>query len=421
MKHVLMTMVFSVLFLMVGSAFAFNVPTPNGYVTDTSGKLSSAQVQQLNAKLTEYNHRTQNEIAVVVVPSLEGSNLSDATHEVFQGFKIGKAGLDNGILLFIAVNDHKMRLETGKGIEGEITDVESKTILDSMGPFFRANNFNAGIDSAVNQIEAKLDSRKGQKADPGQGQQFVHGYQITHEHDSTSSHSGGCSVGIGNDVGFGLGLIALFVVAMALVRRWVRKNETRKMAALEAKVEAEMAEETKHQAQEYDAKLRKAEVQAAIKAAEAKATTHENYIHAPSPPRSYAVAAVSVPVVKAPTSVVTKKHDDSAEAERAQARRRKEAAERAEEARAAERRERADEERRAERRREREEEQAAETVAAVVSIGSILDNDSSSGSSSGSSYDPPSYSGGSDSGFGGGSDSGFGGGDSGGGGADSGW
>lgn len=435
MKHVLMTMLFGVLFLMVGTAFAFNVPTPNGYVTDTSGKLTSAQVQQLNAKLTEYNHRTKNEVAVVMVPSLEGAVLSDATNEVFQAFKIGKAGLDNGVLLFIAVNDHKMRLETGKGIEGEITDVESHTILTSMGPSFRANDFNGGINSAIDQIETKLDSRIGQKVDPGQGQQFHQPVQT----ESTSAHSGGCSVGLGNDVGFGLGLIALFVVAVALVRRWVRKNEFRKMAALEAKVEAEMSEEAEYKKKAWDRKLRidkigeavkadleksklerdqrQAEVQAAIKAAEAKAVVHENAVYLRPAPRTDAIATAK-PVQHESYARKVLVVDSTAETERAQARRRQEAEERAEEARAAERRERAAEERRAERRRQREEEESAiETAAAIVSIGSIFDNDSSSGSSSGSSYDTPSY----DTPSYDPPDSGFGGGSSGGGGSDSDW
>ncbi len=246
--------------LVAGLASAFTVPTPTGFVTDTTGKIKPADLASLNAEISAYNQRTSNEIAVLFVPTLGGENLEDVTHQVFQTYKVGKSGLDNGVLLFVALNDRKMRLQTGKGVEGDLPDILTKKILTSMQPSFRAGDFAGGVRIAVNQVESVLDSRKGQKVDPGQGQQFN---QVVPQEQAVTSgsqvHSNSCAVGpVGNAVGFGLGLFALLLTLIACARRYIRYNEARKMAALEAKVEAEMEAERKAAAEEVAREERKA-------------------------------------------------------------------------------------------------------------------------------------------------------------------
>jgi len=200
------------LLLIVTNAFAFTVPTPTGFVTDTTGVIPPGQLQALNTKLANYKAKSQNEIAVVMVPTLGGEELADVGQKIFETYKIGQAGLDNGVLLLIALKDHKMRLQTGKGVEGEITDIQSSEILDSLKPFFRANNFAQGVDVATTKMMVLLDSRKGQKPDQGTGQQFNH--PVVDPDAKTPSHSCDVSNGaVGADMSDGSTLLFVFVLA----------------------------------------------------------------------------------------------------------------------------------------------------------------------------------------------------------------
>ena len=207
------------LLLIVTNAFAFTVPTPTGFVTDTTGVIPPGQLQALNTKLANYKAKSQNEIAVVMVPTLGGEELADVGQKIFETYKIGQAGLDNGVLLLIALKDHKMRLQTGKGVEGEITDIQSSEILDSLKPFFRANNFAQGVDVATTKMMVLLDSRKGQKPDQGTGQQFNH--PVVDPDAKTPSHS--CDVSNSTaDAGMGDGGVAFLIwFGLILLALWL--------------------------------------------------------------------------------------------------------------------------------------------------------------------------------------------------------
>lgn len=460
MKKFLMALFMGAMLLVSSFAFAdFTVPTPTGYVTDTSGKLSPSQMRALNQRLTDYQRTTGNEIGVLVVPSLEGGNLEDVTHKVFQTYGVGKKGLDNGILLFVAVNDHKMRLQTGKGVEGEITDIQANDILNTMKPHFRHNGFYAGINTALDGIAGKLDNRFAQKADPGgQGQQFNKPIAppVQETTASTSTKSNGCDVsdaGVGNVAGWSFGLLALFVAGIAFARRYIRNREEKAMREVEALVDEQIAAEAadkKAAADRAVATEQRARDEAVLKAnreaAAALAANTKAVISTPPPnlpvrtygafaptplkvsppqPALKPVAVAPVPVRVDEPPVRLPKHDiaaeihaqeeaRAAEVRLAEARRAREAAERLEEQRAEARRERVAEENR--RRQREDEEAAAAALAATVLIGSSW---SSSNDDSSSSDSSSSWSGGSSSSDD--NDSGFGGGDSGGGGASSDW
>lgn len=235
-----------------GTALAFNPPVPTGYVTDTAGALSPAQVAQLNRSITDFNKRTQNEIGVLLIKSVGDESIEDVTHQTFKAWRVGKAGLDNGVLLVLAIESRKMRLQTGSGIEGEITDLQSNDILVSMRPGLRAKDYNGAVTSAVNKIETLLESRQGKKVDPGQGAQFnrqnVQNDNINPAPAPTARQNNNCdvgAVGAGSGVTWFAGLILLMVgmivAARALIRRSVRKN----MEAAERQAEAELAAEAK--------------------------------------------------------------------------------------------------------------------------------------------------------------------------------
>lgn len=153
--------------LFVCNAFAFDIPPKpeNGwYVLDTAGKISQPDINILNQKIENFNKTTRNEIGVLIVPTLNGTSIEDAAKDTFHSWGIGKAGLDNGILIMIATNDRKMRIETGKGAEGDITDVRAMEILSDMKPYLRKNDYAGGITTAIADITKSMEDRTGQKS-----------------------------------------------------------------------------------------------------------------------------------------------------------------------------------------------------------------------------------------------------------------
>ncbi|HVI40082.1 MAG TPA: TPM domain-containing protein [Anaerovoracaceae bacterium] len=144
------------------NALAFNVPPAptNGFILDKAGVLSDGDTSRLREKLHQINTTTHNEIGVLVIPSLEGEAVDDVAYQVFNTWHIGKKGQDNGVLLLIAVSDRKMRIETGKGVGGELTDVQSNDILTKkIRPHLKNKDFAGGIDEGVTAISSTLESR----------------------------------------------------------------------------------------------------------------------------------------------------------------------------------------------------------------------------------------------------------------------
>jgi uncharacterized protein len=150
-----------------GIAHAFEVPTHQGAVTDTSGTLSADDDRILEERIAAYRGRSGNEIAVLVIPSLEGETIEDVAYRTFNTWGVGKHGLDNGVLLVIAMKEHRTRIETGKGIGHLLTDVQSAHILDgTLAPRLRRNQFREGIAATLDAIEAALGGGAGRPSTP---------------------------------------------------------------------------------------------------------------------------------------------------------------------------------------------------------------------------------------------------------------
>lgn len=148
-------------------AFAFDVPPKpdNGwYIRDAASKLSTFDIQSLNQKIESFNRSTKNEIGVLIVPTIGDASIEDVAHDVFHSWGIGKAGLDNGILVIIAANDHKFRIETGKGAEGDVPDSIAKEITGSMKPYLRKNDYAGAVDTAVSGLTKVMEDRSKEKA-----------------------------------------------------------------------------------------------------------------------------------------------------------------------------------------------------------------------------------------------------------------
>ena len=153
---------FHVVLLMLASLALFGFTPPdhsNKMIVDQAGVLSQAEEEKLNKKLMDYARSSNNEIAVLIATDLQGAAIEDAAHSTFQTWPIGKKGLDNGVLLLIAVKDRKMRIEVGEGVEGELTDLQSKNIIRAITPLLKEKKFAAGINTGIDGISNTLEGR----------------------------------------------------------------------------------------------------------------------------------------------------------------------------------------------------------------------------------------------------------------------
>ncbi|TGN21001.1 TPM domain-containing protein [Leptospira idonii] len=132
---------------------AIDVPKLTRQVTDNAGVLSAETVAKLEIKLKSFEETTSNQIAVLTIPSLEGDTIEGAAIQVFDAWKLGQKDKDNGVLLIISIQDRKMRIEVGRGLEGALTDVLSDHILrNEIRPKFKANDMNGGVEAGVDAI-----------------------------------------------------------------------------------------------------------------------------------------------------------------------------------------------------------------------------------------------------------------------------
>ena len=123
------------------------------HVHDEARILSQATVDALEKQLVAYQDSTSNEIAILTITSLDGDALEDYSMRVVEKWKLGKDKKDNGVLLLIVVDDHKMRIETGYGLEGVLTDaMSSRIIRNELAPHFRQNQYGEGVVAGINAI-----------------------------------------------------------------------------------------------------------------------------------------------------------------------------------------------------------------------------------------------------------------------------
>ncbi len=141
------------LFLQVTGAQALDVPRLQGRVTDLAGVLTPDQISSLDTKLKELETTDSTQVAVLIIPSLEGEPLEDYSMRVAGEWKIGQKGNDNGAILLIAMKERKIRIEVGYGLEPVLTDARSSRIWrNEIVPRFRTGDFYGGIDAGVTAI-----------------------------------------------------------------------------------------------------------------------------------------------------------------------------------------------------------------------------------------------------------------------------
>jgi len=138
------------------SLWAQNIPekpSPARFVNDFAKILSESEITTLEQKLHNYQDSTSNQFAVVTVSSLDNYDIESYSYELAKNWGIGQKEKNNGLLILIAPNERKMRIEVGYGLEGAIPDAVCKQIIrEIMKPYFKQQNYYAGIDEATNYL-----------------------------------------------------------------------------------------------------------------------------------------------------------------------------------------------------------------------------------------------------------------------------
>ena len=130
------------------------------YVTDKTGTLTASQINTLEKKLSNFEKETSNQVVIWMIPSLDGGSLEDESYEIAEQNGIGQKGKNNGVLLFIAKDDRKLRIEVGYGLEGALPDALcSQIIRKEITPHFKKGNFFEGINAGT---EAIIKATKGE-------------------------------------------------------------------------------------------------------------------------------------------------------------------------------------------------------------------------------------------------------------------
>src|SRR5260370_10705613 len=126
------------------------VPPLSGRVVDQTGTLSSDDIAALTQTLKDLETRKGSQIAVLIVPTTEPESIEQFSIRVAEAWKIGRKKIDDGALLVIAKNDRHLRIEVGYGLEGALTDVTTKRIIDEdITPRFKSGDLSAGGRAGV--------------------------------------------------------------------------------------------------------------------------------------------------------------------------------------------------------------------------------------------------------------------------------
>ena len=134
------------------------VPPLTGRVVDQTGTLSVGDIASLDRTLRDFEAKKGSQIAVLIVPTTQPETIEQYSIRVAEAWKIGRKKIDDGAILVVAKNDRKLRIEVGYGLEGALTDVTTRRIIDEViTPKFRSGDFAGGISDGVDGILRVVD------------------------------------------------------------------------------------------------------------------------------------------------------------------------------------------------------------------------------------------------------------------------
>ena len=129
------------------------VPELSRRVTDLTATLSAGEIAALESKLAAFEAQKGSQIAVLIVPTTQPEDIAQFGIRVAEQWKIGRQKVDDGVILIVAKDDRKFRIEVGYGLEGVIPDAIAKRVIaETITPYFKAGDFNGGIDAGVQQL-----------------------------------------------------------------------------------------------------------------------------------------------------------------------------------------------------------------------------------------------------------------------------
>ncbi len=161
MKKVSAYMLLLVLLVAPNVATGIEIPYLTGRVNDNAGILSEQARQSLSEQLREHEERTGNQVVVLTIPSLQGEGIEEYANLVFNEWKLGQQGQDNGILIVVVPDERRMRIEVGYGLEPTLTDLQAGRIIqDIMAPRFREGDYDAGITEGAMAVVQVLEGQE---------------------------------------------------------------------------------------------------------------------------------------------------------------------------------------------------------------------------------------------------------------------
>lgn len=167
-----MKKMYAMLVALVVTLFASNVlaftppasPAPVSWISDTSGVLTPAAHARLDAKLKQINQSSANEIAALILPTLDGADIADVGDLTAKSWGVGKKGLDNGVLVVLAMKEHKSRISTGKGVEGDLPDLKANDILVAARPYLRKGDVEGALGFIFDSTSSTIANHKAELA-----------------------------------------------------------------------------------------------------------------------------------------------------------------------------------------------------------------------------------------------------------------
>jgi uncharacterized protein len=139
---------------------ALDVPYLSSHVNDTAAMIPAGVRDHIEGQLAAFEKATGAQVAVLTVPTLDGDPIEDYSIKVAQTWKLGRKGVDDGVLFLVARDDRRMRIEVGYGLEAKLTDAQCGRILDDVvRPAFRNGDFGGGIEAGVNAITGTIEGK----------------------------------------------------------------------------------------------------------------------------------------------------------------------------------------------------------------------------------------------------------------------
>jgi uncharacterized protein len=140
-------------FIVTGAFAEVPVPKLTARVIDQTGSLTASERAGLEAKLGAFEQKSGSQVAVLIVPSIGDETIEEFAGRVTDAWQLGRKGVDDGVLLVVAKQERKIRIQTGRGVQGTLTDALSRRIVsDIVAPRFRNGDFAGGLNDGVDAI-----------------------------------------------------------------------------------------------------------------------------------------------------------------------------------------------------------------------------------------------------------------------------